>query len=87
MKVAQSALPLCPVTLIAYAWHPPWLYEQLFTVHSLTCGISMVVMCCVLRKGSGVLLMRLPPYTGCNGAEHLIMALCPLFGRRIRRRR
>jgi hypothetical protein len=44
MNVAQSALPFSPLTVIANAWQPSWLYEQPVTVHSLTAGIAMVVM-------------------------------------------
>src|SRR3954462_4189988 len=44
-NVAQSAAPLLPPTVIAYAWHSWWsLYEHALTVHSLTAGISVVVI-------------------------------------------
>jgi hypothetical protein len=44
-NVPQSAAPFEPLTVIANAWHPSWsLYEHALTVHSLTAGISVVVM-------------------------------------------
>src|SRR5437764_14391378 len=43
MKVAQSAWPFSPLTVIAKAWHPSWLYEHPVTVHSLTAGMTVAV--------------------------------------------